>query len=90
VPSIDQAHEQLKKIAGGVQKGTLNYFNNAYSRIFTILQDADMPVTTQTLAALKEIGPEYNKTIADWSSAIKGLLNLNNQLKKSGLPQSKY
>jgi hypothetical protein len=90
VPSIDHAHEQLKKIAGGVQKGTLNYFNNAYSRIFTILQDADMPVTTQTLAALKEIGPEYNKTIADWSSALKGLLNLNNQLKKSGLPQLKY
>jgi hypothetical protein len=60
-----------------------------YDRLFNILQEADMPTTTQAKAAVSENEAAYTKAISEWNTVIKTVTNLNSQLKKSGLPQLK-
>jgi photosystem II stability/assembly factor-like uncharacterized protein len=82
--TINSVHEQLKNAAKG-QSSSLESMNTFYSRVFSIMQDADMPVTTQVKSAINENWSSYNQVMATWTAAIKNVLNLNEQIKKAGL-----
>lgn len=80
--------DQLQKFldASTSQPG-LDRLSNAFASIFSILQEADMTPTTQTLQAFKAAQASYESTKASWSDFKKTTLpKMNKQLKSAGLP----
>ncbi|ADB37623.1 WD40/YVTN/BNR-like repeat-containing protein [Spirosoma linguale] len=47
---------------------TLNGLNRAFSSLFGTLQDADMPPTTQAVAAVKEAQSVFGKLVGEWKA----------------------
>ncbi|WP_461128812.1 WD40/YVTN/BNR-like repeat-containing protein [Spirosoma aerophilum] len=47
---------------------SLNGLNRAFSSLFGTLQDADMPPTTQAVAAVKEAQANFSKLMGEWTS----------------------
>jgi photosystem II stability/assembly factor-like uncharacterized protein len=91
--SVKSFQDQLAKIKGGgggfggpATGSTLNYIASSFARLFDIMQENDMPVTSQAKSAVTEIQSSSQKVMADWNTLITiDLTKLNTELKKAGL-----
>lgn len=87
--SLQNADKQLATLANTPFTSTEKSFgslNRAFAGIYNILQDTDMPPTTQTLAAAKEAQATLNQLNTKWKSwKEKELAALNKQLREAGM-----
>lgn len=81
--------DQLQKFldASTADQPGFDRLSNAFASVFSILQEADMTPTTQTVQAFKVAQASYESTKASWNNFKKATLpKLNKQLKPAGLP----
>ena len=82
--------DQKLAIAQGESRSqdiSLSSVRNALESVFSILQDADMPATTQAKTAATETQESFKKVLSNWTEIkSKDIDAMNKQLKKSGQP----
>ncbi len=86
--SLKQTDELLGKMQGAArtQEPTFAGLESSFAGLFRILQESDMPPTSQTVNAVKEAKSAYIKLFEQWNNfKSKQLHDLNTQLKASGM-----
>jgi hypothetical protein len=58
--------------------------------VFSILQDTDMPPTSQTMKALKGTMDEYSVLIGKWGELKQNLTKLNSELGKAKVTKLEF
>jgi hypothetical protein len=72
--------------AAGAQRKTFSQLQGDYTTLFTILEEADEPPTTQAMDAVRTTGQAAGLTMAAWKEIQeKDLPALNAQLKAAGI-----
>jgi photosystem II stability/assembly factor-like uncharacterized protein len=88
---VKTADEQLDRMENAPFRSTtpsLSGLSERFGSLLSILQDADMKPTTQTVAGIADSQAQVSKAQADWKLwKEKDLKALNQQLKKSGLKE---
>jgi hypothetical protein len=89
--SLKQSDELLSKMQTaprGSQEPGFTEIQNAFSGLFGILQETDMPPATQVLKTAKETKTNYAKLLSEWNMFItKQFPELNKQLQAAGMTQ---
>ncbi len=71
---------------GGPKADSWNYVGSTSGRLFGLVQESDMPVTSQGIAALKELEAVIKSTNDRWNGLLAGdLPKVNKALKKGRL-----
>lgn len=87
--TLTEFDQKLAKIQGASPNTdiSLSSVRNALESVFGILQDADMPATTQAQTAARETQEYFKKVLSNWTEIkLKDIEDINLQLKKSGQP----
>jgi hypothetical protein len=84
--TLPTALQQLDQSLAAIQNNDLARLNRAFAGVFNVLQDSDMPPTTQALAAGQEAKTGLEQLMLKWDALYKDVLpGLNAQLKKMKL-----
>jgi photosystem II stability/assembly factor-like uncharacterized protein len=75
--------QQLDQSVANIQNNDLGRLNRAFASVFNVLQDTDMPATTQAIAAAQEAKSNLGQVVQKWEALFKDVLpGINEQLKK--------
>jgi photosystem II stability/assembly factor-like uncharacterized protein len=78
--------QQLDQTVASIQNNELGRLNRAFAGVFNVLQDTDMPATTQAIAAAQESKSNLEQVTKKWDALYKEVLpGINEQLKKMKL-----
>jgi hypothetical protein len=63
----DQQAAALESTPQGSQEQSFGKLNNSFAALQTVLQETDMPPTTQTIAAVSEAQKQLNELLKKWN-----------------------
>ncbi len=63
----DEQAKQLENTVQGSQEPSLGRLNNSFTSLFNVLQDNDMPPTTQTVSAVAEAQKQLQLLRTKWN-----------------------
>src|SRR4030095_942317 len=83
---VDKQLASLDSTAPGVQEASFQRLNNALTSVFNILQDSEMPPSTQVLKTIEEAFSTADSLLRKWKELKNSQLpKLNEYLKNAGL-----
>jgi hypothetical protein len=86
--TVAQQLAQMESSPRGTATPTLGRLSDTLGSLVSLFQEADMPPTTQGVAAVSETQIQFLKVMKDWKIfQEKDLKNLNKQLRQARLPE---
>ncbi len=84
--AVSQQVANLQTPGLGKQPTNFARLNDTLAGLFSVLQDADRPPTTQAIRAFTFVNANIETIMLQWKTLKSSLHTLNNELTKAGLP----